>query len=396
MNYEYPIRFLKAFLKKFRSWYFNRTIDNYYGTNFKKNVLISYITLPFYKPYMSHTNSFEALTAAKVFNELGYNIDVIFYGNKVKNLKKYDVVYGFGDVFEQLILENLNTIMIYYGVGMHVCHQNTKTLERMNDVYKKKGIWLPQSIRYTHKSWSYQTTIAHAIIALGNDVCSDSYKKHTNVSKVYSLHAPYFHIVKKDFINERKENSINKFLWFGSSGLIHKGLDLCLEYFKLNKELELHICGNIFLEKDFVKAYHEELFETKNIFTYGFVDINTEKFKNILLECSFIIFPSCSEGGSPSVATCVGNGGLIPILTKEASFSTGYEMVINSYSLKGIEDALKSMQNLSFEEIKKLQSLNQQFVLRNNSQDKYLEDMRNIIRDIIKSTVDDYDNVSNM
>lgn len=384
------MRPFKFFLKKMRNWYLNRTIVNYYGTTFKKNALISYITLPFYKPYTSHTNSFEALTAAKVFNELGYNVDVMFYDNKIKDLKKYDVVYGFGDVFEQLITENLNAIMIYYGTGMHICHQNTKTLERMYDVYKKKGVWLPQSIRYVHESWSYQTTIAHAIIALGNNVCADSYRKHTQVSKVYSLEAPYFHIVKKDLINQRQKNSINKFLWFGSSGLIHKGLDLCLEYFKLNKDLELHICGNIFFENDFVKAYHEELFETGNIFTYGFVDINTEKFEKILLECSFVIFPSCSEGGSPSVVTCVGNGGLIPIMTKETSFSTGYEIVINDYSFKGIEDAINSIKDLSFEEVKKLQFQNQLFVLSNNSQNKYFKEIRDIIQDVTKSTVDDH------
>lgn len=390
------MRFFKSFLKKVRNWYFNRTIVNYYGTTFKKNVLISYITLPFYKSYMSHTNSFEAITAAKVFNALGYNVDIIFYKNKIKNLQKYDVIYGFGDVFEQLIFENLNTIMIYYGAGMHVCHQNTTTLERMNDVYLKKGIWLPQSIRYINESWSYQTTIAHAIIALGNNVCSDSYKKHTIISEVYSLHAPYFHTIKKDLINERKESSINKFLWFGSSGLIHKGLDLCLEYFKLNKNLELHICGNIFLEKDFVKTYYEELFETKNIFTHGFIDINNDKFEEILLNCSFVIYPSCSEGGSPAIVTCVGNGGLIPIVTKETSFSTGYEVVIDSYSLKSIDDAINSIRDLNFEEIKVLQHYNQQFVLRNNSQDKYFKEMRNIIKDIVKSTADEDSNVSNL
>lgn len=387
------MRFFKFFFKKVRNWYFSRSIINYYGTTFKKNVLISYITFPFYKPYMSHTNSFEALTAAKVFNELEYNVDIILYDKKVNNLKKYDVVYGFGDIFEQLINENLNPIMIYYGTGMHVCHQNTKTLERMNDVYEKKGVWLPQSIRYVPKSYSYQTTIAHAIIALGNDVCAESYRKHNNISKIYSLQAPYFHTIKNNLINERKESSKNKFLWFGSSGLTHKGLDLCLEYFKLNRNLELHICGNIYIEKDFIKAYHDELFETENIFTHGFVDINTENFKEILLTCSFVIFPSCSEGGSPSVVTCVGNGGLIPIVTKETSFTTGYEVIIDSYSSKGIEDAINGIKDLSFEEIKALQAHNQQFVFKNNSQDEYLKEMRSIINDLIKSTTDKYTNV---
>ncbi|RKG31598.1 glycosyltransferase [Acinetobacter tianfuensis] len=390
------MKFIKSFFKIVRNWYFNRTVSNYYGTNFKKNVLISYITLPFYKNYVSHTNSFEALTAAKIFNELGYNVDILFYKNKINDLKKYDVIYGFGDVFEQVVKKNLNPTLIYYGTGMHVCHQNMKTLERMHDVHQKKDVWLPKSMRYVRESWSYQTTIAHAIIALGNEVCEKSYRKHTDISKIYSLRAPYFHTIKNNLIYERKESSKNKFLWFGSSGLIHKGLDLCLEYFKLNKTVELHICGNILSEPDFVKVYYEELYRTKNIFTYGFIDINSEKFKEILLTCSFIIFPSCSEGGSPSVVTCVGNGGLIPIVTKETSFSTGYEIIIDNYSLKGIEDAIHSVTSLNFEKIKALQEYNQQFVLKNNSQDKYLKDMRMIINNIIEPTMDGCANVSNL
>ena len=49
-----------------------------------------------------------------------------------------------------------------------------------------------------------------------------------------------------------------------------------------------------------------------------------DKFEEILLSCSFAIFPSCSEGGCPSTLTVIGNGGLIPIITKETTIETGY------------------------------------------------------------------------
>ena len=84
------------------------------------------------------------------------------------------------------------------------------------------------------------------------------------------------------------------------------------------------------------------------------------------------------------------------MVTKETSFSTGYEIIIDNYSLKGIEDAIHRVTSLNFEEIKALQKYNQQFVLENNSQDKYLKDMRNIINNIIGSATDECANVSNL
>ncbi len=43
-------------------------------------------------------------------------------------------------------------------------------------------------------------------------------------------------------------------MWFGSGGMIHKGLDLVLEVFARMQEYHLHICGPVHHEEDFCKS----------------------------------------------------------------------------------------------------------------------------------------------
>jgi len=285
----------------------DKPIINYFNKNYKKRALLSYITYPFKKNSMNHTNYYEVHTWAKILDELGYQVDIVQYNySKKLNISKYDLICGFGDVFQYYFESGKNAKTIYYGAGMHVCHQNNASLKRVKDVYRKKSVWLAKSARFVEKTWTHQTSLVDGIIALGNDVCADSYRKYYD-GLVYSLPALFYKTKDGNSILENRKSDSNKnFLWFGSSGLIHKGLDLLLDYFSNNEEITLHICGPITNEKDFVEAYKKELFNTKNIINHDFVDIESEKFTNILMSCSFVIFPSCSEGGAPSVLTAIG------------------------------------------------------------------------------------------
>lgn len=365
---------------------YNRVIINYYGTNHNKRALLSYITAPFKKDSLSHTNYFEAQSWAKILHELGYIVDIVHYENSRKvDLSKYDLISGFGDVFQRYFenTANIKTKTIYYGAGMHVCHQNNATLQRIKDVNKKKNVLLTKSARFVEKTWTHQTTLVDGIIALGNEVCADSYRKYFD-GGVYSLPAPFYKTFDaKTIITQRVENSKKHYLWFGSSGLVHKGLDLCLDYFVKNKDIFLHVCGPIDNEPDFVTTYKKELYETQNIKTYGFVDIQSKEFENILINCSFVIFPSCSEGGGVSGITAIGNGGLIPIITKETTINTGYEIWIDGFDYKSIDIAIQKSKKLSFNEVQKMQYENQKVVLQNHSQKKYYDELKENIQKII-------------
>jgi len=365
-----------------------KIVKNYFNTNNRYNALLSYIINPFtHKTSLAHTNYYEVKTIARILNEIGYNVDIIQYEfNGKLDLRHYDLICGFGDIFKKYFensIKNKTIKTFYYGAGMHVCHQNNASLNRVKDVYNKKGIWLGQSSRFVEKTWTHQTSLVDGIVALGNEVCADSYKKHFN-GKVLSVLAPFYMIQDaQQIISTRKQDANKHFLWFGSSGLIHKGLDLLLDYFKQHSELYLHVCGPIEREKDFTEVYQDELFNTENIKVHGFVDIKSEKFRNILRSCNYVIYPSCSEGGSPSVLTVIGNGGLLPIITKESSISTGFEIWIPEFSYSGIDIAVNKVLEMTQNEVLEYQQKSLEYVLTNNSLEKYYTTLKKSIIEII-------------
>ncbi|MBU1152720.1 glycosyltransferase [bacterium] len=386
---------IKQYIKKhlpivaqiYKHYESSQKIVNYFSTNYKKNALLSYTTYPFKKGQcLSHTNYYEAMSWAKILNKTGYNVDVIHYDYSSKiNFSKYSVLIGFGDAFQKYFESGFNHVKtIYYGTGMHVCHQNHVTLKRIKDVYLKRGKWLCCSARFVEKTWTHQTFLVDAIIALGNEICKESYSKFYD-GPIYSLPAPFFKVLDAhEILSQGHKNNIKGFLWFGSSGLIHKGLDLVLEVFANHPKIKLHICGPIKNELDFEKVYFKELYQLPNIITHGFVDISSQLFKEILQDCAFVISPSCSEGGCTGTLTAIGNGALIPIITKETTISTGFEIWINDLSVKDVEKAIDKALKLTENETLELRKRNLEYVLKYHSQENYYKELENAIIEILE------------
>lgn len=372
---------VKSFLKRLLAPYGMRVISgvksyvvlrNVYGSRFERRVLISYINEPFLRRSLSHTNFYEVTLAAKIFDGLGYCVDVMHYEGRIPRLDSYHAIYGFGDVFKSYFESGSGEAKtIYYGTGMHVCHQNNATLMRVKDVYKKKSVWLCRSARYVEKTWSHQTVLVDGIIALGNERCAETYRKHYD-GPVLSCPAPFFQTLDyRQVMRCRKPSANRGYLWFGSVGLIHKGLDLCLEYFQENPDLDLHVCGDIYLEPDFVNTYRGALFGCSNIHVHGFVSVQSDVFSDILSSCAFTIFPSCSEGGAASVLTAVGNGALIPVVSRESSVTASHGVIIQSLTPAGFAEAMDRTRLMSDEKIKELQVMSANSVIDENSLENY-------------------------
>jgi glycosyltransferase involved in cell wall biosynthesis len=127
------------------------------------------------------------------------------------------------------------------------------------------------------------------------------------------------------------------FLYFGSLGLVHKGLDLVLKAFAKRPDCFLHVCIPLSNEPLFERTFHKELYETANIKTYGFIDIRSELFKRLLNQCAFLIFPSASEGGCAGQANLMRNGGLIPLMTLNAGLDIeDFGIIIQSFSVESV------------------------------------------------------------
>lgn len=390
---------MKKFIKKYISsdlWdifrfvhnKFKRPIKNYFKTKFRENVLVSYITYPFKNRInLRHTNYAEALEIAKVFRELKYNVDIVdfrYEGNL--NYNKYSVIFGFGEPLEKSFYNRNHRILtIYYGTGMHTNYSNFFTLKRIEEIYKKKGKWLLESGRIVDKAWSVQTSLVDNIITLGNDEVVSSYQKYFS-RKIYNIPVSYYKIFDHEEILRNKyfEDAKNHFLWFGSSGLIHKGLDLLLEVFKELPNLNLHICGPVDNELKFKDIYYEELYNYNNIHTYGFLDIGSETFKDIIKQCAFIIFPSCSEG-EPSSIINVMLYGLIPIVTNTAGIKIkDFGIEIKELTHERIKELIIKAVNLNEDEIEKRSMKCADDTINNHSIEKYSYELKKALIDILE------------
>lgn len=364
-----------------------KPIKNYFKTNFRENVLISYITEPFKNGiHLRHTNQAEALEIAKVFNELGYNIDIVDYcyeGNL--NYDKYSVIFGFGEPLEKSFYDRNHKILtVYYGTGMNTIYSNFFTLKRIEEVYKKTGKWLLESGRIVDKAWSVQTSLVDSIITLGNDEVVNSYKKHF-FKKIYNIPVTYYKLFDQEDIlkNKNFREAKSHFLWFGSSGLIHKGLDLLLEVFKEIPDLYLHVCGPIDNEPKFKNVYYEELYNTKNIHTYGYQDIKSKSFKDIISKCAFIIFPSCSEG-EPSSVINVMVYGLIPIVTNTAGIRIkDFGIEIKQLTRMSVKESITKAANLNESEIKERSIKCASDTINSHSIEKFSFELKKALIDIL-------------
>lgn len=333
-------------------------IINYFNEQHPKTILISYITKPFRKGIdLTHTNSAEVLEIANVFRSLSFAVDIADYNYEgFIDYTKYDLILGFGEPLVKSFNYKTkpNVKRIYYGTGMHVQFQNHNSLKRIERVRENKGVWILNSGRIVDKNWSEQTTIVDAMILLGNEEVRASYNKYFN-KDIYLLNPSIHKFFDYREIIEGKDFTAAKrnYLWFGSGGLIHKGLDLLLDVFKSLPNLDLHICGPIENEVTFKETYYNELYNTPNIHTYGFINIDSLKFKELLQKCAFVIYPSCSEGGGAAVLNVCGNGGLIPLLTKETSIDVDdFGFIIQSFEDYAIKTAIDISQDLSEDEIK--------------------------------------------
>lgn len=330
-----------------------------------------------------HTNNLECYTAAEIFDELGYNVDVILYNNdiKIEKLDSYDVVYGFGKAYVKS-LSNLNCASIYYGTGCSPIYQNLQTIAKGRIFNKKYKINCFNMLRYVSDDYTAIGYYSDAIIALGNKFSAKTYKLPGSSVDVSNLNAFYYDVTNID-INQKEIQTIkNNFLWFGSSGIVHKGLDLVLDVFNNRKDLNLTICG----------ASKSELIESglyniikankhKNIRYIEWVDIESKDFRELMNTHIAIVFPSVSEGGSPAVINVMANGGLIPIISSGCSVDVdGLGMLLEEDTYECLEkniDMLLSYNNEKLMELSKLVKDRSRAVY---SYDKYRENLSNLIK----------------
>ncbi len=325
--------------------------ENVNKTNYTKNCLLLYIIEPFRidKINYRHQNYEQVKTLASLISELGYNVDVVNFNDyKVKLKKNYNLVIdihpGLNNIYKNHQAKDCK--IIYYSTGADPLFLIQEEKKRLDYLYKRKNVKLgpKRSIQAVPKQIF---SSLNGMLHMGNELNLKTYDSY-NIKKKYLINnTGYTFLNSYDFSKKSPKN----FLFFAGSGQVHKGLDLLLEIFTKHDDLHLYICSPFEKEKDFVKLYKKELYETKNIHPVGSININSFEFLNIVRICSYILHPSCSEGQSGSVLIGM-SAGLIPIITKICGLKDDEAIYIDDVSTNNLEKILLNYSQKNLDWIK--------------------------------------------
>jgi glycosyltransferase involved in cell wall biosynthesis len=383
----YIIPFLKRFTQKKKDRFLSDIGIEKNGKNAKRALVIHLETaIPYYVAgrvndcsiMHNHALIWQVYELVHLLVENGYVID--FRSSYKKNLKvdwsKYDLII---DEANNLMNapENKNQIKVFYSTGLAYNFHNNAELYRVNAFYERTGI-LTNPHRYLEPLFSDH--FADYILYKGND----------EWMKLYS-DKPKRHPINTSVTHE-SDITINEgacdFVWIGSIGAIHKGLDLVVEAFKQLPQYKLHIFGNISGEIKFFPWLQNQMKQYPNIRYHGYADFTTQYFEGVIKTCVGHVFPSCSENGATTVAQ-TSFWGLIPITTpttNSRSQHLGY--VINSAIdreiISGIVEHVKQINQLPQSEIRAKQQTLIQFSKEHHTKKACSDSMRDFILKIKK------------
>jgi hypothetical protein len=350
------------------------------------DALIAYVIDPFLLKEgeavsYGHTHHIESLMIAQTFLDLGYNVDVIDFRNRHFIPRKTYAFFVSARTFLSVIADRLNKdcIVIAHLDTSHFSFNNHAAYGRILALQRRRGISCP-SIRVIEHNKAIER--AHYGIVLGNETTMDTYR-YSN-TKLFPLSVPSpltFPQLAREYASCR-----NHFLWFGSSGFVHKGLDLVLEAFCGMPDLHLHVCGPIHDDKDFCDAFRQELFHTANIHTIGWVDVSSPEFREIAKKTAALIYPSCAEGQAGSAVICL-HAGLIPVLSRESGLDIGeFGFVLRDCTIDEIRRDSKNIASFSEHELERISKRAREYAQKVHTEEYYRAVYRDIIIEILNES----------
>ena len=359
---------------------------------YTKRVLMCHLPEAFTRKELPkyHSNFTECYTIARCFDRLGYSVDCVSRTKTGIDYSQYDIVFGInGNAFMGAFSANekVKPLKIFYSVGAETFFNYRETALRNKDFHNRHGLWLLSSNRYVPGDVRtyYEANLSDAVICLGDEYVFSHFVAEEKQNDKYRWLPAFFFptvkpTIKKDFAQCRKE-----ILWFGSSGMIHKGLDIAIDFAIKHPEYTLHICGGSRQETDFWNYYMPKIKANKNIHLHGFVDIESDKYAQILSQCGILLNPTISEGGAVSVLNVLGNDALLPVYSKATGIALSEVGVcVPNVTYKDFEDALLKLESMPVEEFEQRALKAHNLVKYNYTIEKYEEHMYALLKEIIE------------
>jgi glycosyltransferase involved in cell wall biosynthesis len=340
---------------------------NYDSSLIQKRIAICYKTPGFFKNFLDPEETIERTYYAEVFQivlyfiKLGYALDIvdcvnIKTVNRLKN-RNYFLLFGFGETFYSLTNEYPEAISILYMTENHpeITYRNEQ--ERVNYYYQRHGkkARVARSGLF-YKKYHLEKTYSHVITVSDTEPFS---KQYENIHSIFLTG-----LINKNYSQGPKYHwkARRHFLWLGSMGAIHKGLDILIDIFREQEDLVLHICGLLDFEKKFLG-----LRECKGIVDQGQIDIQSSGFLDLVNTCSFIILPSCSEGCSTSVTTGMLHGLIPVVMNNNTGFNrfAGKVIYLNDFKVEYIRSRINEISLTDPAKLEKMSDEVYQFALEN-------------------------------
>lgn len=348
----------------------------------QKKVLICYLPQCFepLSKHMSHPNILHSISIINALIKKGLCVDVCYSNdeNACRILKRiqYDYILGFGSAFDKLtayntkakhillVTENDPTVVahkyqerIAYFKERHPSWSLKHFVSRSN-FYRNETFYIPENAIIMNSDYNIKS-IKHPFI--------QTYKINVN-----GLNNEKFDIKKK----LSSEFDAKRFLWFGSLGLLHKGLDILIDAFSIASDLTLDVYG---VNTNELKAIKEI---PSNVNICGRVAVLGEDFLKVAYEHTFVISASCSEGMNSGIATCMLHG-IIPIVTPETGFDS-FESILEleSYNVEYIAEKLYRISNLSDQKLKEMSFNIFDFAHKNYTLDHFDKSINSIVQQI--------------
>jgi glycosyltransferase involved in cell wall biosynthesis len=333
---------------------------------------------------IDHTNRWESWQIAKTFVDLGYCVDVINENNdSFVPTKNYSFFVGNRINFDRLAgLLNEECIKILHVDTSHWLFNNMAEYRRLDLLKNRRGFALIPD-RYLTPNFAIER--ADYATVLGNDFTMSTYRHANKPLFRVPISSPTFYPWQED---KDFEQVRNHFLWFGSSGFVHKGLDLVLEAFVQMPEYHLTVCGPIRMDPVFESRYGKELYKTPNIHTVGWVDTASPEFLSIVEGCVGIVFPSCAEGQCGGVVTCL-HAGLIPIISYESGVDVDETRgsILQSCCIDEIKAAAQRLSLLPSKQLQEMARRNVEFARTNHSRETFATSYSRAISEIMSAEI---------
>ncbi|WP_158174560.1 glycosyltransferase [Grimontia hollisae] len=319
----------------------------------RKRALVCYLVDPYSKNIESfkyNTNRVECLLIVESLIGMGYLVDIVYCNSQADNCDSYDLIFGFGKAFRSAVKKNPNAKKILYLTEAHPKISylyEKKRLSNFNFRYKSKCKIERSGTYYVELDF----LIVDSILCLGDyhyNYLTDLYP-NKKIEFIYPIGVvPNENILSHCYSNE---SLIKDILWFGSRGIIHKGLDVLIDALRDLDNIQLHVCG---VEEDKLKKYIKMI--PNNVVVHGVVDPKSNDFLNITSKCDYMFLPSASEGVPTSAITCM-YAGLIPVITENCGTNfDGNAVIIPEENIGDLRELISKLTSskISFSRKKKL------------------------------------------